>query len=238
MENGKLKILLCDDEKRYLNDLSEKLRGYLQLRGIEAEIVTSQCAESILKQDTLYDIAFLDIEMRSLDGIALAKALRQRNARIVIFFVTAFAEYQDDVMDFQAFRFFEKPVDPERLYAGLDKALKYMDSLFVDVYVKTDSYVKQLYIDDIILVKTEGREICVVTARETYPLWGTLDEWAEKLNTPFFFRVHKSFLVNLHHVREYSYKELVMSDGEHVPIPSRRQAIVHQVWFEYLRGKM
>lgn len=107
----------------------------------------------------------------------------------------------------------------------------------MDVYVKTDSYVKQLYIDDIILVKTEGREICVVTERETYPLWGTLDEWEEKLNTPFFFRVHKSFLVNLHHVREYSYKELVMTDGEHVPIPSRRQATVRQVWFEYLRGK-
>ena len=119
MENGKLKILLCDDEKRYLNDLAEKLREYLRLRELEAEIVTSRCAESILKQDTLFDIAFLDIEMRSLDGIALAKALRQRNARIIIFFVTAFAEYQDDVMDFQAFRFFEKPVEPERLYANL-----------------------------------------------------------------------------------------------------------------------
>ena len=109
MENGKLKILLCDDEKRYLNDLAEKLREYLRLRELEAEIVTSRCAEFILKQDTLFDIAFLDIEMRSLDGIALAKALRQRNARIIIFFVTAFAEYQDDVMDFQAFRFFAKP---------------------------------------------------------------------------------------------------------------------------------
>lgn len=237
MENEELKILLCDDEKVYLDDLSEKLNSYMQCRGIEAEIVTSQCAAAVLQQDLLYDIAFLDIEMDSLDGIALAKALRQCNARVMIFFVTAFAEYQDDAMDFQAFRFFEKPIDSERLYAGLDKALKYRDSLFVDVYVRTDSCVKKLHMDDILLVKTAGREICVVTAQENYTLWGTLEEWRAKLDTPFFCRIHKSFVINLHHVRQYSYKEIVMSNGEHVPIPSRKQAAFHQVWFDYLKGK-
>lgn len=237
MENDKLKILLCDDEKAYLDDLLGKLNNYMQLRGREAEIVTSLRAASVVRTDLFYDIAFLDIEMQSLDGIALAKALRQCNERVIIFFVTAFAEYQDDAMDFQAFRFFEKPVNPERLYAGLDKALKYRDSLFVDVYVRTDSCVKKLHMDDILLVKTEGREICVVTAQEVCAQWGTLDEWEVQLDAPFFCRVHKSFLINLHHVRQYSYKEVVMSNGEHVPIPTRRQAAFHQVWFDYLKGK-
>lgn len=87
------------------------------------------------------------------------------------------------------------------------------------------------------MVKTEGRELRIVTDREVYSLWGKMDAWEEKLDTPFFFRVHKSFLINLHHVLEYSYKEVVMTNGERVPIPTRKQAIFHQVWFEYLRGK-
>lgn len=237
-ENSKLNILLCDDEEVYLNDLLEKVKGYLQTRRIEAEITATLHAESVLQWEAPYDIALLDIQMQTIDGIAFAKALRQHNERIIIFFVTAFSEYQDDVMDFQAFRFFEKPVNPERLYAGLDKALQYLNLLFVDVYVKTDSCVKKLHMDDIILVKTAGREISVVTEQETYTLWDTLEEWAIKLNAPYFYRIHKSYLVNLHHVRQYSYKEITMSDGECVPIPTRKQSSFHQVWFDYLRGKV
>lgn len=239
MEHGKLKILLCDDEKKYLEDLLEKVQEYMRSRSIEAELVTAPSAESVLKQNGFFcDIAFLDIEMRSLDGIALAKALRERNEHVIIFFVTAYTEYQDDVMDFQAFRFYEKPVSPERLYAGLDKAMRYMDNLFVDMYVKTDGCVKRLYIDDILLVKTEGRELRVVTENTVYCLRGKMDEWEKKLDMPYFCRVHKSFLINMHHICQYSYKEVVMINGEHVPIPSRKQATFHQVWFEYLRGKV
>lgn len=160
---SELKILICDDEESCLQDLSEKLNKYLQFRGIEGEITASLCAETVLQRAMLYDIAFLDIHMRPLDGIALAKALRQCNERIIIFFVTAFTEYQDDAMDFQAFRFFEKPIEPKRLYAGMDKALQYLGTLFVDVYVKTDSYVKKLHMDDIILVRKKARTIRVET---------------------------------------------------------------------------
>ncbi len=236
-KESEFRILICDDEAYYLRDLSEKLKGYLQDRKIDAEITASLHADAVARQKMPYDIAFLDIQMRPLDGITLARTLRQYNERIIIFFVTAFPEYQDDVMDFQAFRFFEKPIRSERLYTGLDKALQYRDSLFVDVYVKTDSYVKKLHMDDILVVKTEGREICVVTGQETYTLWDTLEEWETKLNAPYFYRVHKSFLVNLHHVRQYSYKEIMMSNGEYVPIPSRKQSAFHRVWFDYLKGR-
>ncbi len=73
-----------------------------------------------------FDLAFLDIQMEEVDGIALAKELRRRNGRMALFFVTNYAEYQDDAMDLQAFRFFEKPFDVIRLYAGLDKAMEYI----------------------------------------------------------------------------------------------------------------
>lgn len=232
-----LKILICDDEACYSRDLFEKLSDYMQARQIKADISTFSCAEKVLRKNTAYDIAFLDIEMQSVNGLALAKALRQRNAHILIFFVTAFAEYQDDVMDFQAFRFYEKPVNRERLYAGLDKALQYREMLLVDVYVKGDRYIKRMNMDDILLVKTVNREICVETQTESYMQWDTLEEWERKLNAPFFYRVHNSFLINLHHVRQYSYKEIIMSNGERIPIPTRRQATFHQVWFDYLKGR-
>lgn len=231
-----LNILICDDEKCYSRDLYEKVNSYMQAHQIKAEISVYSCAENVLRKDAIYDIAFLDIEIRSVNGLTLAKMLRRRNEHIFIFFVTAFADYQDDAMDVQAFRFYEKPVSRERLYAGLDKVLQYRETLLVDVYVKTDKYVKRIHIDDILLVKTAGREICIETRTESYLLWGTLDEWEEKLRVPFFYRAHRSYVINLHHIRRYSYKEIIMSNGAHIPIPTRRQAAFRQVWFDYLKG--
>ena len=73
--------------------------------------------------------------MPDIDGITIAKELKERNEKVVIFFVTAFDEYQDEAMDLHAFRFFEKPFDVQRLYASLDKALQYIDKTYIDLFL-------------------------------------------------------------------------------------------------------
>lgn len=102
-----MRILICDDEERYLNEIRLHTEEYLRSHNIKAELITSLDAKEIMDSATSYDLAFVDIEMPEFDGITLAKELKKRNNKVILFFVTNFEEYQDDAMDLRIFRFFE-----------------------------------------------------------------------------------------------------------------------------------
>lgn len=133
-----MKILICDDEHTYLNALRTHVEEYMENRHIPCSITALVDPSKVTETDTVFDLAFLDIQMPGVDGITLAKQLRQRNPKLALFFVTNYDEYQDDAMDLQAFRFFEKPFNANRLYAGLDKAMEYIDGAYIDIYLSDD----------------------------------------------------------------------------------------------------
>ena len=190
-----------------------------------------------LPEDEVFDLAFLDIQMPNVDGITLAKRLRQRNPKLALFFVTNYDEYQDDAMDLQAFRFFEKPFDVNRLYAGLDKAMEYIDGAYVDIYLSENAAQQRVIADDIIYVTREGRKVSLVTTVREFCVAEKFDDLCQKLPQLFFYPVHKSFFVNLHYVERYTYTELLLTNGARIPIAPRKQSAFHKFWFEYLRRR-
>lgn len=231
-----MNILICDDEERYLRDLELPVRAYMAGRGIEPSIRAVDDPAAVMTDGVRYDLAFLDVQM-PLNGITLARELRRRNEKLVLFFVTNYDEYQDDAMDLRAFRFFEKPFDPERLYAGLDKAMEYIDGAMVDLYLYSDGSHRRMLVDDILYITRENRRTLMVTRQGRFPTRESFDDWCARLPAGFFYAVHKSFLVNLHDVSVYSYSELFLTDGTRIPIAPRRQAAFHKFWFAYLRRR-
>ena len=130
-----MKILICDDEQQYVDELKIHIEKYMQSRFADFEIDTTNNPQTVADSNEIYQLAFLDIQMDALNGISLAKILKERNNKIVIFFVTSYNDYQDEAMDLRAFRFFEKPFNADRLYSGLEKAMEYIDESYVDFYV-------------------------------------------------------------------------------------------------------
>lgn len=232
-----MKILICDDEQQYIDKLKMHVEKFMQCRFINYEIVTSKDPQIILKSNDVYQLAFLDIQMDEIDGISLAKTLKERNHKIVIFFVTSYNDYQDEAMDLRAFRFFEKPFNAERLYSGLEKAMEYIDESYIDFYVWSDNEHKKILVDDVIYVERGNRQVTLVTTQGNFTTRETFDEWCEILQNSFFYRVHKSFIVNLHYVTGYKYSELYVQKNIRIPIASRRQADFHKFWFSYLRRR-
>ena len=96
--------------------------------------------------------------MPDIDGISVAKELKNRNQKVVIFFVTAFDEYQDEAMDLHAFRFFDKPLNIERLYSGLNRAIEYLNESYIDVYIENKNRHIKVSVDDIKYIKRENRK--------------------------------------------------------------------------------
>ena len=232
-----MKILICDDEQLYLDNLKTHVQEYMENRGIDIILDTYTDPSAVMNHDCVYDLAFLDIQMEGIDGITLARELKRRNGKLALFFITNYEEYQDDAMDLQAFRFFEKPFDVRRLYAGLDKAMEYIDGAYVDVFLYTDGGQQRVLVDDILYITRANRKVVMVTTNGALTTKESFDEWCGKLPPLFFYAVHKSFLVNLHYINRYSYRELTLNDGTKIPIAPRRQSAFHKYWFEYLRRR-
>lgn len=231
-----MKILICDDEEQYLEQIKAQVREYMSNRFIPCSIVCTVDSRTIINSNMSFDLALLDIQM-PVDGLTLAKELKKRNRKIAIFFITNYDEYQDDAMDLQAFRFFEKPFNMERLYSSLDKALEYIDGAYVDFYLYKDGAQSRILVDDILYITRQNRRTIMVVKNGSYSTKESFDEWCERLPSLFFYQVHKSFFVNLHYVERYAYSELIMIDNSRIPVAPRKQASFHKFWFEYLRRR-
>lgn len=232
-----MKIVICDDELEYLNLLRIHVQEYMKNRYIECEITATTNPVEILNCTECFDLAFLDIQMDGIDGISLAKELRKRNSKLALFFVTNFDEHLDDAMDLQAFRFFEKPFNVNRLYSGLDRVMEYINRTYVDVFLSEDGVQQRIFIDDIEYITRKNRKTALITNNGSYCSKESIDAWCQKLPPLFFYPVHNSFLVNLHYVTKYSYSELYLNDDTRIPIAPRKQSSFHKFWFEYLRRR-
>lgn len=232
-----MKILICDDEKLYLDTLRSHVQEYMDNRFIAHDIITAASADTVLQGDLHFDLAFLDIQMEGTNGISLAEELQKYNRKIAIFFVTNYNEYLDESMDIRAFRFFSKPFDVGRLYSSLDKAMEYIDGAYVDIFLYADNTQQRVLIDDILYITRDNRKVLLQTVNQSFTPRQSFEDLCKKMPPLFFYQVHKSFAVNLHYIRQYNYSEVFLSDGTRIPIAPRKQAMFHKYWFEYLRRR-
>ena len=98
MEKSMLNILICDDEKPFLDKLINKISIYLKARKIPFQAAVFGSGEELLKlgEDERFDIAFLDISMHKVSGMEAAWHLRTINRRISMVYVTGYMDYVVD----------------------------------------------------------------------------------------------------------------------------------------------
>ena len=234
---GFMRILICDDEKEYVEELKTFIKKYMHDHLYSYTLTSATDPLEIIKSEDIFDLVLIDIQMEPYNGLSVAKELKSRNKKAVIFFITSYNEYIDDAMDIQAFRYFDKPFQTERLYSGLDKAMEYIDNAYVDVYVVGSNDSCRVIIDDIKYIKYENRKTHMVTNHGTYITKQPFSYWCDTISNSFFYRVHKSFLVNLHFVDYYKYKEIQLFDGTRISVAPRRQADFRKFWFLYLQKR-
>lgn len=229
-----MKILICDDNINDVNELKNHVEAYISEKLIQCSILAYVDPEEVLEDGLTFDIAFLDYKMKSIDGITLAKKLKDKNADIVIFFITNYPVCQDDAMDLRVFRFFDKPYSVERLYSGLDKAMEYINDTYLEVYLPNNQNVMKILVNNILYIKYENRKVVLVTKLNEHIIKSSFDEICEKLPQTFFYRVHKSFFVNMHYIENYTYKEIILSNNSRISIAPSHRKDFRKYWFDYV----
>lgn len=231
-----MKILICDDERIFVDELKEKIERFANQRHFVCDIYATNNPVEVENDGNIYQIAFLDIQMEPIDGLALAKILKKRNKKTVLFFTTAYDVYQDAAMDVSAFRFFEKPVDERRLFSGLEKAIEYVNENYAEFWFTAGNKQEIVRASDILYVERKDRQVTLATVNGQYKTRENFEHWCELLQNSFFYKVHNSIIVNLNYVTSYKNEQIVLCNNVEIPVSLRRRADFRRAWFDFLQG--
>ncbi len=232
-----INAVICDDDKSCSELVLKYLLKYCEERQIDCFYECYNNTEDVVNSTTKYNIAFLDVEIDNVSGLEIAKSLKERNENVIVFFITQYEKYIDDAMDLFALRYIKKPLDYSRFYKGLDKAIELINQDVIDVYLKDSTQILKLNACDIMYVEIIDHKTKIVTEKEIYYSKSLLDYWQKKLTHSSFYRIHKSYIINLDYVVKYQRNEVTMRNGNIIGISYRNQATFRKYFTDYLNKR-
>lgn len=215
-----VKIAICDDEETQLHSISKMILDWAHKSGYVFKVNTFPSAEAFLfayDEDSSYDILVLDIEMKDVSGIELAKRIRGEDKRVEILFITSHFEFISEGYEVDALHYLMKPVAEDKLHEVLAKA---MDRLFTEppsVIIFCEGETLKLYETDILYVEAFLHYISIHTQRGTYKIKENISSFAKRLSADFF-RIHRSYLVSLKAIIRISRVSVTIEDGTQLPL--------------------
>lgn len=228
-----MKIAVVDDEHQARSELVYLLRQVDE----KLEILEAESAERLqaILNETGLDACFLDINLSGMNGTTLASLVRSRQPGIHIVFATAYQEYAVKAFDLGAVDYLLKPYDFERVKKTVER-LKTLEKESAPeeglgrIMVQGNGRLQILDISAIVYIETANRTCRIYTARDCFVQNESLNYYEKRLRNQNFFRIHKSFLVNLAYVNELipfynNGHAVVMKYYEKTPLPVGRQQI-------------
>ena len=233
----KYKIAICDDDAAQRAHLVKIAEEWAEQGRCLIEVKEYPGAEAFLfdyAEEKDFDILLLDIEMDGMDGITLAKELRQENEALHIVFITGYPDYIAEGYDVAALHYLLKPVKKEKLAEVLDRAVQLSKRTPPSLLVSNDRETLRILFDDIYYVESQGHYMSVYTAKEEYRLRMTVSEMLEKLGEGFY-RCSRSYIVGLLHVNRITKSEVILDNQVSLPLGRGQYNEMNQKLISYLR---
>ncbi len=215
----KLNIGICDDHREHIDMIKEYVERWADQNFYTVELRAFYSAEQfIIENEVLsqFDILLLDIEMSEMDGVALAKKIRQVDERVIIIFISGYQEYIQEGYEVAALHFLIKPLEEEKLIQVLNRAITKIKKDEKVLNVQTSNYLKKIALSEIKYVEVMKNYV-TIHAKEDTVVKRTLSEVEKDLDERFF-KISRSYIINLKYVQKSSRKEVVMNNGEVLPL--------------------
>ncbi len=215
-----LKIAICDDEKIQIEHLKKLVSLWANKFNIHVNIEDFNSAENFLfafEDDNNFDIILLDIEMGALNGIELAKLIRKKSETMQIVFITGYSDYIAEGYDVSALHYLMKPVDTDKFYATLNRAVEKIKKNEKSIYLDTTGGSVKIPFYEIRYVEVIKNYI-TVHAKEDYTCKLTLAEIEKRLDNSFF-KTGRSYIINLAYIKKVTRGEVFLSCNTTIPLP-------------------
>jgi two-component system LytT family response regulator/two-component system response regulator LytT len=240
-----ISTILVDDEKLASDELAYQLKSFPD---IEVLATASNGLEALkLIEDLEPDLVFLDVQMPGLDGMGVIRRLKEKNIPLPYFVLaTAYDQYAVEAFRWQALDYLLKPVDSERLSVAIERARKGVAErarsaqpdpaalpskpTLQRTKILIRAQQRNFIVDaqDVVYATIDDGLITVVASQiEGQSNYRTIEELQSNLDPEMFWRVHRSYLVNIHRIKEVipwfkSSFQLRMDDKKQSEIPVSR----------------
>ena len=243
--SGTLTAIVVDDEQLACDELSYLLKDFPEVEVVATGSNGLEAADLIQKLEP--DLAFLDVHMPGLDGMGVVRRLRELGSDLPFFtFVTAYDQYAVEAFRLEALDYLLKPVDKGRLAETIERARRMIQDKKTSESPAVNSGPKPVTTprskllvragnrnfivdaNDVIYATIDSGLITLVTTHmEGQSNYRTIEDLQTSLDREMFWRVHRSYLVNINRIKEVvpwfkSSYQLRMDDKKQTEIPVSR----------------
>lgn len=238
-----INVGICDDDLIFATKIETMLIkiSKSQLIEMNIEVYSDGCElwNDIQNRNT-FDLLYLDIEMLQVNGIDVARKIREKDMDVIIIYISSYENYFIQLFEVEPFRFIKKPVDEKIFYDYFNKA--YNRILGSDLYFeyKFNKVLYKIMLKDVLYFESSGRLIKIKGKDENGKFYGKLNMLEKKLENGkiSFLRIHQSYLVNYRFIKEISFYKVVLYNGMELQISEDRQKSVREKYNVLIGGEV
>lgn len=237
-----MKIAIIEDEQAHTDLLCRYLEAWSKYRDIPVNIMSFPDAESFLftwMGNRDYDVLFVDIQMKKINGMEMAKRVREQDPDIAIVFTTAVEDHMAEGYEVEAMRYLLKPISQKKLYQCMNRALE-RGGRERYVLVQTKDEILKLAVNKIMYVEARGHG-CVIEfcpqMSSTFQVEATdsISVLEERLGKKDFIRCHRSFICRIDKIRYIRRAWIELDNGSRIPVSRREYSDVNQAFIRHYR---
>ncbi len=217
-----LKIAICDDEKAMCSIIEKIVLAFSKETGQPIDTSIFYRGESLseyLDHGNRFDLIFLDIEMTEMNGIDVSNKIRKDIDDIdtEIVYVSCTTQYDRTLFEFHPLAFIAKPLKKTELEKVLNLALKRKNIKNPYFSFSYNREKKNLPYREILYFESDDRKVNIVTKSAQYSYYGRLSDVLTVI-PEFFCQIHRSYIINLNHVTEFSRHDVTMYSGQKINV--------------------
>ncbi len=228
-----MRIAIVDDEQAMREQLAEYIKKYADEQHLQLDTCSLPSGDALLQsEDRAFDIIIFDIDMPGTSGLDTARKIRETDENVVILFVTNIAQYAINGYEVDAVDYIIKPVGYYDFAMKFQKAVRRAGRTQSNrIVIDTVNGPVGLSTDSIQYVEVMAHYVIYHTAEQTYRVRASMKEHEDALRPYHFARCHKSYLINLKHLKSISASDVIVDD---LSIPLGR-AYKDDLLYDYMK---
>lgn len=240
---SRIRIGICDDDIQVCEMLYQTLLNYEKLMQIKIDVKLYYSGERLLKeleQGEYFDILFLDIQLKNIDGLNVALKMRYDLYLNFthIYYISAYRQDTRKILRTRPMDLIPKPIVVKEVYNALQRSLELMDIMDSEekcFEFKIQNVHYKVPIKDILYFQKCVNKIIIVTKQKRHEFYSTLENIYNELKEYDFIFSDRSFLVNFAYVESFSRHELKLHGiSETLPVARARYADLFDKWTKQL----
>ncbi len=231
-----MRVAVCDDCVQDAQITGELIERYGKEHRLEMAVDLYHGEQDFWQgiQTQKYDAFMLDIFLGDSSGVDIARRLRETDSEAALVFITSSTDFMREGYALNALHYLTKPITYEGVLQAMERCRRLLGDKgrYVELMIYRTSM--KIFLADILFAEVFDTTTHIHLRQATHKCYLPLGELEELLGGLPFYRCHRSFLVNLDHVKNLEDNGFLMDNGESVPIRKRLRAEVTQAYHRYL----